>query len=318
MGEGTLPRDVADRPDPGRHPHPTVDRDAPGPLVEAQRTHAEPGQVAAAPRGHQHPLAAQGRPVGQVHGCPGVPGRSTRSMVAPVCTSTPSRRSTSVMSSEASGSSGPASRGPASTMVTRDPEAAHDLPDLEADGPAADDEQRGRHRLGGDRFPVGPVRHGGEHRRDDGPLAGGQDQRAPCRARLAADLDRGRTGDPGLARGRGGRPCPRSDRRRPCRPRSRWPPCGRAGPPATSPGVTVDVPAMPGMRRPSASRSAARTIILEGMHPQYGHSPPTSSASMPTTSSPGLRQLLRHLLTARAQPDDDGVDLHGATARPSW
>ena len=33
-------------------------------------------------------------------------------------------------------------------------------------------------------------------------------------------------------------------------------------------GVTTDEPAMPGMRRPSASRSAARTIILEGMHPQ--------------------------------------------------
>ena len=33
-------------------------------------------------------------------------------------------------------------------------------------------------------------------------------------------------------------------------------------------GVTADVPAMPGMRRPSARRSAARTIILEGMQPQ--------------------------------------------------
>ena len=33
-------------------------------------------------------------------------------------------------------------------------------------------------------------------------------------------------------------------------------------------GVTTDVPALPGMRLPSASSPAARTIILEGMHPQ--------------------------------------------------
>ena len=31
-----------------------------------------------------------------------------------------------------------------------------------------------------------------------------------------------------------------------------------------------------------------------------------------------LSQFLRDLLTARAQPDDDGVGLHRSTARPSW
>ncbi len=43
---------------------------------------------------------------------------------------------------------------------------------------------------------------------------------------------------------------------------------------------------MPGTRPASASRFPARIIILLGTHAQYGHSPPTSSASTPTTSSP--------------------------------
>src|ERR1022692_4649177 len=51
-------------------------------------------------------------------------------------------------------------------------------------------------------------------------------------------------------------------------------------------GVTVELPAMPGMRRPSVSRPAARIIILDGMHPQYGHSPPTSLACTPATARP--------------------------------
>ncbi len=33
-------------------------------------------------------------------------------------------------------------------------------------------------------------------------------------------------------------------------------------------GVTSEEPAMPGMRRPSASRLAARIIIFDGTHPQ--------------------------------------------------
>lgn len=58
--------------------------------------------------------------------------------------------------------------------------------------------------------------------------------------------------------------------------------------PATLPqsGVTTASPARAGTRPASASRFPARIIILLGTHPQYGHSPPTSSASTPTTSSP--------------------------------
>src|ERR671919_1646354 len=51
-------------------------------------------------------------------------------------------------------------------------------------------------------------------------------------------------------------------------------------------GRTVASPAMPGMRRPSASRLAARIIIFDGTQPQYGHSPPTNWRSTPTTSRP--------------------------------
>jgi hypothetical protein len=51
-------------------------------------------------------------------------------------------------------------------------------------------------------------------------------------------------------------------------------------------GDTSACPAIPSTRRASASRSAARIIILLGTQPQYGHSPPSSFASMPTTDSP--------------------------------
>jgi len=45
------------------------------------------------------------------------------------------------------------------------------------------------------------------------------------------------------------------------------------------------------MRRDSARRSAARIIIFDGMHPQYGHSPPTSPVSMPMTDRPADARL---------------------------
>ncbi len=48
---------------------------------------------------------------------------------------------------------------------------------------------------------------------------------------------------------------------------------------------------MPGIRRASASRFAARIIIFDGTHPQYGHSPPTSLASTPVTCRPASASL---------------------------
>src|SRR5260221_3363614 len=49
---------------------------------------------------------------------------------------------------------------------------------------------------------------------------------------------------------------------------------------------TAEAPAIPGILRPSVSRSAARIIIFEGTQPQYGHSPPTSLSSTPATTRP--------------------------------
>jgi hypothetical protein len=43
---------------------------------------------------------------------------------------------------------------------------------------------------------------------------------------------------------------------------------------------------MPGTRRVSAIRLPARIIILVGMQPQYGHSPPTRRSSMAVTCNP--------------------------------
>ena len=78
-------------------------------------------------------------------------------------------------------------------------------------------------------------------------------------------------------------------------------------------GVTVLVPGQ--VRRPAAPRpatSAARIIILLGMQPKYGHSPPTSRRSTPTTRQAGLGQLGGRRLPARPEPDDDHVHLHGS------
>ena len=75
-------------------------------------------------------------------------------------------------------------------------------------------------------------------------------------------------------------------------------------------------PAMPGIRRPSASRSAARIIILDGTQPQYGHSPPTSRASTPATARPASASALGGVLAAWAHADDDDVHRRARSYRP--
>jgi len=72
-------------------------------------------------------------------------------------------------------------------------------------------------------------------------------------------------------------------------------------------GVITDSPAMPGIRRPSASRFAALIIILDGTQPQYGHSPPTSRDSTPATASPASASL-RDVLAAGTQADHHHVE----------
>ena len=258
MGVPALSGDVAHGPDAGRHPHPPVHGKAARLLVEAQHGHAEAGEVdcaapwpraAALPPPTSRPPGARVTPVSP-HGC-------TRSMAAPVRTSTPSRRSTSVISSDASGSSAPASRGPGSMMVTRAPKRAMTWPISRPTDPPPATTSDGRHGLGGHRPAVGPVRHVSEDRRDVGLLAGGQDEGVTRRHGLAADLDRHGPGDRGPApdetttlRHAGGRRPPR-------RPRSRWPPpgCARprgpnpASPPRCRPGPGCAGPRRGGRRR---------------------------------------------------------------------
>src|SRR3569833_3831576 len=55
--------------------------------------------------------------------------------------------------------------------------------------------------------------------------------------------------------------------------------------------VISAVPASPGIRRPSASTSDARTMALLGIHPQYGHSHPARRSSPPPTLSPACASL---------------------------
>ena len=74
-------------------------------------------------------------------------------------------------------------------------------------------------------------------------------------------------------------------------------------------GRTSTSPASPGARRASASRSAGRTISFDGVHPQNGHSPPTSARSTPTTVEPGLGQLAGGVLATGAEPEHHDVDL---------
>jgi len=58
--------------------------------------------------------------------------------------------------------------------------------------------------------------------------------------------------------------------------------------PASAEPVTAE--AAPGTRRAAASTSPGRSRTLEGMHPQYEHSPPTSSRSTMATDSPASAQ----------------------------
>ena len=74
-------------------------------------------------------------------------------------------------------------------------------------------------------------------------------------------------------------------------------------------GCTVDAPAIPGIRWPSASRSAARIIILDGTQPQYGHSPPTSLASTPATRRPASASWPAAYSPPGPSADDDDVHL---------
>ena len=138
------------------------------------------------------------------------PEGSTRSTAAPVCTTIALPAQDLGDQSEASGSSAPAEPFGRLDNGHRGAEAGHGLPDLETDGATTDDEQRRRHRLGGDGVTVGPVRHVLEHRRDPGPWPVART--SARRARIACpptSTDEGRPQRPAPGRGRSDRPWPR-------------------------------------------------------------------------------------------------------------
>ena len=69
-------------------------------------------------------------------------------------------------------------------------------------------------------------------------------------------------------------------------------------------GRTRALPAMPGMRRASASRCAARIIIFDGMHPPVGAFAADEPGADPDDGEPGLGDLL----ATGAHSDDDDID----------
>ena len=197
------------------------------------------------------------------------------------------------------------------------PEAGHDLPDFEAHRSAAGDEEGCRHGLGGHRPAVGPVRDRGEQGRDVGLLPGGEDEGVACRDRLAADLDRHGARHPGLA----------ADEATPLL--------------AQAIDGHFVVPEVGGLLPDTAGHGRPVRCHYRGTRHTWDPPPLGEKVRCPHhhfggDTSPvgalaadqlglnaddlesGFRQLLRHLFAARAQPDDDGVDFHRSTTRPSW
>ena len=171
-------------------------------------------------------------------------------------------------------------------------EAREGLPQLDTDGAPAQDRQRGRQLPRNRRLAVGPEL--------DGVQAGdGWDRRG-----AAVGDHYGAARDELLAANR--RPCAgpsaslRLGRAWPRSPPSRRPAGCRRGPVPSTARVwrpwesrrSIPRVTRRGRRARSASLkvSLERSRVLEGMHPQYGHSPPTSSRSTTASVSPLSRR----------------------------
>ena len=267
VGEGALPGHVPDRPDARDHLHAAVDGKTAGILVQAERTHPQRVQVAAAPGGDEHAFALQRGAVGQDDlrarrpvGLHALDGNARVDVHAVAPQDLGDQR----------GGLGLFGAGQARGRLDDGDgraEALHDLTQLEANGASADHEEGRGHRLGLDQFAVRPVRHGLEHRRHPGPLPRRQHQRTPRRDGGAIDLDAGQR--PSRAAFPRTKRAPLPSRRSTATRSSHESVTSRTRrATGAQSGVTSADPARPGMRHPSASRSPARTIALEGMQPQ--------------------------------------------------
>ena len=213
------------------------------------------------------------------------PRPSRRAAVActPRTSSMPSRRRTSPSASP----SGAGSRGEHVLGALDErhlaAEAAHGLRHLDADRPAAEDEQPARDGLHAGHLAVGP---------DAVELAQARDRRHD---RIGAGRERRRARRCGARRRPRPTPVPAS---RPL-PRSRSMPL--LGEPALLAGVgvvrdhevapgerrlDVDLGASPPPRARACTASPGRSSVFDGMHAQYEHSPPTSSRSTSATRRP--------------------------------
>ena len=201
--------------------------------------------------------------------------------------------------------------------------AREHLRELQPVGSPADHDQPAGDLGGLHGLAVGPVRRVGQPG-DRGPqrLGAGVEEYAAGGAqhrRVAVVLDPDHAGsvepavaadDPDARRARAAR---RAGRRS-----SRGWPSGCGPRPATSPARPCASPASRSARRTSAIRSAGRTISLDGVQPQNGHSPPTSASSTPITSSPASRELARGVLAARPEPQHHHVTVSCRLRSRSW
>ena len=162
-------------------------------------------------------------------------------------------------------------------------EAADGLGHLDADRPAAEDEQPARDRLHAGRLAVGPDAvelAQARDRRDDRVGAVGEHDVLGGVAH-AVDLDRAGARRAGRCRAAGRCRCSASQRS--------CPGVGVVGDHEVAPrerGLDVDLARCAAASRAPCTASPGRSSVLDGMHAQYEHSPPTSSRSTTATRRP--------------------------------
>ena len=315
--------DVADRVQPDRAPscRPACARRRPG-CAPSGRGRPCPGRCRTGSAAGRRRRAASRRstvlPSASVTTTPSPP-RATRSTPTPCCTVMPSRSKTSATTAPASGSSGISRCGAASTTVTWVPKRAKPWassqpiappPMTTSDAGAAVVLQRSR----GSSRPARPTPRGRSARPSIGGIAGAVPVAMHDRARRVVSsphLDEQpavvvAAGEPAGGADEGRPRAFEAGRRPPGRPSRRWPRRGCGRRPGRSPAAAARA-GEPSTRRDSASTSAPRRIIFDGMQPKYGHSPPTRRASTPSTGWPASATVPATSSPPGPEAEDDQV-----------
>ena len=225
------------------------------------------------------------------------------------------RRTPSVSSSLASGSSSDHEPGPASRTVTRAPNRREHLGELDADRPAADDRER-RRAPRSPRSPRGSSRTASRRAPrsggSDAPRADADDDGA-CAPRARVSPTTTRPGPSSRPHpGRAVRLWPRTARRRPCRPSRPSPPSGSASRPgAQSARDGRRIPAMPSTRRASGEQVGGADHHLRGHAPPVGALAADELRLDPDHVEARLGEPPRERPRTWAEPDHDDVCLLG-------